>query len=408
MSSLPILKQFLGENLSAAEDLRARIPNNRSITTAPLDKRVIVDWTGARIGLNHQKSVVVSHQGKLTALVTGLDFKQHAYDQCPHDTLRIGKTRWGWHDAAALVTGPITESIWENFMLCWKEVSTLPKRYERVSGLKYELVNLHMLEEFSDAPKQTPINNPDVSMQTLRSFGEWKVGSLLPHRRSRWSLLPRQGIQEVYACFTKALQGASRYIYIEDQFLKEIIGGKSDYELYPFLKDAAERGVKVILLGSGVHGFIWKSKVSSRVSKDIQKKFLDQLKPTEQHNVAVHHLKHVQTHSKIVLVDDEFASVGSANMFSRSMAGIDHELNVALVTTGNQVRDLRVKLWGEHLRSSMDDPDYLNALRDQGIALGIWRPEWLPETESTETWRKAGIPKGFAPTEQVLKLVGPK
>ena len=118
-------------------------------------------------------------------------------------------------------------------------------------------------------------------------------------------------------------------------------------------------------------------------------------------------VEHLTTHSKVTLVDDEFASVGSANMFSRSMIGVDQELNVALVTTGTQVRDLRVQLWGEHLRSPMGQ-DFINALRDQKLALGIWRSEWLPETASNRTWRNPGFPKGFEPIEQVLKIVGPE
>jgi phosphatidylserine/phosphatidylglycerophosphate/cardiolipin synthase-like enzyme len=149
------------------------------------------------------------------------------------------------------------------------------------------------------------------------------------------------------------------------------------------------------------------SKASRRVSRDIQKKVLDHLTPKEQRNIVVYQVEHLTMHSKVVLVDDEFASVGSANMFSRSMIGVDQELNVAVVTTGTQVRDLRVKLWAEHLRSPMNQ-DFIDALRDQKLALGIWRPEWLPETADKQTWRKPGFPKGFAPTEQVLKLVGPE
>lgn len=121
----------------------------------------------------------------------------------------------------------------------------------------------------------------------------------------------------------------------------------------------------------------------------------------------VYQVEHLTAHSKVILVDDEFASVGSANMFSRSMIGVDQELNVALVTTGTQVRDLRVKLWAEHLRSPMGQ-NFINVLHDQELALGIWRSEWLPQAADRQTWRKRGLPKGFEPIEQVLKLVGPE
>ncbi|MCA2218890.1 hypothetical protein [Jidongwangia harbinensis] len=49
--------------------------------------------------------------------------------------------------------------------------------------------------------------------------------------------------------------------------------------------------------------------------------------------------------AKPMLVDDVFVNVGSADFFSRSMAGVDTELTVAVVTDGVAVRDLRVQLW---------------------------------------------------------------
>lgn len=385
-------------------DLRTRIPERRNVTHPPLAGRVALDRTGALCGANHQKLVLISHQGKLTALASGIDLLQSRYDQYPHNTLRLATKRWGWHDASVLVTGPITESILDNFQRRWQEVCTLPKHFIWIRALKFGPMNPSLIEVLPDIPKQTPLANSEVSMQVLRSFGKWKVDSLLPFRRKPWSLLPRQGTQEIYQCLTKALGSARQYIYIEDQYLKEKPGGKSAYEIYPLLVKAAKRNVKVILLGSGV------IKVNRRVSRDIQTKVLDQLTPEQQRNIVVSQVKHLKVHSKVTLIDDEFASVGSANMFSRSMCGVDHELNVAVATTGTQVRDLRMKLWAEHLRSPLGQ-DLINALcdlGDQGLAFGIWHPKWLPETADKQTWRKRGLPKGFEPIEQVLKLVGPQ
>lgn len=71
------------------------------------------------------------------------------------------------------------------------------------------------------------------------------------------------------------------------------------------------------------------------------------LQPSEDHLGALH--------ATIVIVDDRFAAVGPANFFSRSMAGVDTELTAALVTTGDAVRDLRVRLWAEHLHTPITD-----------------------------------------------------
>jgi phosphatidylserine/phosphatidylglycerophosphate/cardiolipin synthase-like enzyme len=445
---LPVPKRFLFRKFTLpALELRTHIPKTRDVTNPPLAGRVALDWTGALLGSNHQKFVLVSHQGKLTALASGLDFKPSRYDQYPHNTFLLDNQRWGWHDASVLVTGPVTESLRDTFQLRWQEVLSLPKRPIRMHGLKFGLMNPPLIEGLAEISKQTPLAHSEASMQVLRSFGPWKIDSLFSFLRQSWSLLPRQGIQEIYQCHTKAFGSARQYIYIEDQFLEEKMGGKSAYEIYPLLVQAAQRNVKVILLGSGgkergrrlvvkreeniptlpmdeetsqsemstltnqptvYHDR--RSKLKSRISKDIQTKVLDQLSPEQQRNIVVSQVEHVKMHAKVTLVDDEFASVGSANIFSRSMSGVDHELNVAIVTTGTQVRDLRVKLWAEHLRSPLNQ-DLKNALHDlgdQGLAFGIWRPEWLPQTADRQTWRQRGLPQGFEPIEQVLTFIGPE
>ena len=85
-------------------------------------------------------------------------------------------------------------------------------------------------------------------------------------------------------------------------------------------------------------------------------------------------------HSKLLLVDDRFLSIGSANMNNRSM-GYDTELNVAWddvpgSTLSRSIRAARVNLLAEHtgLDAQAVDRlgavdglvDYLNGLADSG------------------------------------------
>jgi phosphatidylserine/phosphatidylglycerophosphate/cardiolipin synthase-like enzyme len=106
------------------------------------------------------------------------------------------------------------------------------------------------------------------------------------------------------------------------------------------------------------------------------------------------------------LIDDAFANIGSANIFSRSMMGTDSELSAAVATTTTLVRDLRVAVWGEHLRAPLK-VELTSALEDLDLALGIWRTSWLPDGADRSTWQTAGRPAGFLPDERALTLVGP-
>ena len=70
------------------------------------------------------------------------------------------------------------------------------------------------------------------------------------------------------------------------------------------------------------------------------------------------------------------------------------------------MRDFRIAVWGEHLRTALT-PQVREALADLDLALGIWRPQWLPDGVSRAIWRRAGNPPGFAPDEHAITLVGP-
>jgi phosphatidylserine/phosphatidylglycerophosphate/cardiolipin synthase-like enzyme len=243
-----------------------------------------------------------------------------------------------------------------------------------------------------------------------RSVSRTAVDSWLPGRRAQWTATPVGGYQEIFETLTGAIGGATRYIYIEDQYLAESAGASARYELYPHLRAAVERGVKLIFVGSGVRDpedlgpF---RPINRRVTRDIRRKILRGLSPEHRRNVGVWRVEHATVHAKLTMIDDVFANVGSANMFARSMSGVDTEISAAVVTSTPLVRDLRVALWAEHLRAPVT-PALEAGLQDLDLALGIWRPEWLPAGTDPATWRRPDVPAGFRPEEHVLTLVGPR
>src|SRR5207245_1731159 len=58
--------------------------------------------------------------------------------------------------------------------------------------------------------------------------------------------------------------------------------------------------------------------------------------------------KPIYVHAKVGLVDDHWCTVGSANLNERGMEG-DSEIN-AQVIDDELARDVRLRLWAEHLR----------------------------------------------------------
>ena len=377
--------------------------------------RVLLDWSGSGIGCHHQKIVLAHVGGELTAFVGGLDLSANRYDAEPHDRLAVGDERWGWHDGAVRLRGPAAARVWEVYRGRWAEAASLPPRrflaapVPWTSGKQWVEMNPEPYPPgLPPAPPAPPQHAPGTAVQVLRSFRPWKIDHFGTLYRRHWTTLPRYGVQEVFHALTAAIRGAEHYIYLEDQYFFEVPGGRRAFRLYGLLRDAAARGVKVVLVCSGrrdpTEGGV--NKFRRRVTGDVQRGVIDQLAPADRGNVIMHRIEDLTVHTKLTLVDDVFAAVGSANFFSRSMRGTDTELNTVLVTTGTRVRDLRVRLWAEHLRTA-PTPELRPYLEDLALALGMWRPEWLPPAAPAGTWRVPGYPAGFAPEERVLVPVGP-
>ena len=396
-------------NAHAADHLR-RLPV-AGAAVPPLAGRVLLDFSGAMLGSNHQKAVVVHVGGELTSFVGGIDLSADRFDAGPHDRLRLEDERWGWHDMGVRLRGEGARRVWEIFRERWAETLTLPgEHYLRTPFDRRRLNPRHPLPAPGPAPEVAPVLSPGVAVRVLRSTYRRKVESRLPFKRRQWDTLPDTGVHQVFRTLVTALSAAERYIYMEDQYLEESVGGDGAFELYPYLLAAAMRGVKVILLGSGTRDpedtGPHPGPINRELNPDLREKLVDPLPRELRDNVAVYRLGNCTVHSKLTLIDDAFANIGSANIFSRSMMGTDSEMSAAVATTTSLVRDLRVAVWGEHLRAPLK-AELTSALEDLDLALGIWRTGWLPEGADRSTWQLPGTPAGFLPDERVLALVGP-
>jgi phosphatidylserine/phosphatidylglycerophosphate/cardiolipin synthase-like enzyme len=378
-------------NLVSAHRLRHWTPAGASAGEHPLTRAVLLDWSGHPLGSNHQKFVLVRRSDDLVAFVGGMDIDRYRFDGTPHDRYEVSGRRWGWHDAAQRIAGAATARVWELFRARWLETTSLPRRLFWLPPASPRLMNPPPhLPDPGPAPPQRPRRAPGTSVQVARSFG-WRKHLGLTMTPVRWREFPRHGVREIFELLSTAIAGARRYVYVEDQYFREFPGAKRRFSPFPPVRRALERGVKVIFVCSGVDNDASKSPSNRTLNGEVVRQLVDPLPPEHRANFVFYRVEHLTVHSKVVLIDDVFACIGSANFFSRSMSGVDHELSVGVVDTGRAVRDLRVRLWAEHLRV---EPGARGELDDLDRALGIWRPEW-----------GAGIRAQSA--EPVLKLVGP-
>src|SRR5690606_21415287 len=106
----------------------------------------------------------------------------------------------------------------------------------------------------------------------------------------------------------------------------------------------------------------------------------------------------LNVHSKVLVVDDELCSVGSANFSNRSM-GFDTECNIAIEARGSErvrraIAGLRDRLLAEHLGTEPETVAAevarhdgrliaaIEALRHPGRTLELINPEVSPEIDA--------------------------
>ena len=96
-------------------------------------------------------------------------------------------------------------------------------------------------------------------------------------------------------------------------------------------------------------------------------------------NVMDHKRYMIYVHSKFMVVDDRYMIIGSANLNDRSLAGDgDTEIATLIMSefkfpesdgTSKMIRDFRMKLWAEHLGSSVDKTTYTFPGQKQTVAV---------------------------------------
>jgi phosphatidylserine/phosphatidylglycerophosphate/cardiolipin synthase-like enzyme len=427
-----------GTCYDAMVDLLSRIPSGSA--TPPLASRVLYDWSGAELtGSNHQKAVVVRRAGALTAFLAGVDINPLMLDRAPHNSQVLPGTtvQWGWHDGGIRLEGGAAHGVYQNFRDRWLEAATLPAATLWVKDVTRKLPRLVRYAP----PPTTPVPNlpataPStiptlgMSVQVLRSRFKTKLNR--PFQHVAWQTAGGGELTEVFQTLSHAIDGAQRYVYLEDQFLADhpslpplldaavwaavdlVVGGSrlAQHSLFPHLDAALRRGVAVIMVGSGYAdpGDL----IPGPKNRSLNRQMGD-LAAANAARLAVWRLEGQTVHTKLCLIDDAFVAIGSANMQSRSMLGIDSELHAAIVDDGSEIATFRARLWAEHL--GLQYPTTSGALRqaldDLSIALGMWRPAWGP---GGGVWFTGGNPPGFTPatlpaggnrTQVVRAYVGP-
>ena len=289
-------------------------------------------------GSHHQKFVVVD--GGL-AFLGGMDVCEARWDDRRHladNPLRLsrGRPQKPYHDAQAWLAGRETVQALEDLFR---------ERWQRAGGPPLEL--------------RSP-GRPEVSLRGSLPMGAATVAL------SRTDPQPDGNtIREVEHLFEDAIASADRLIYVETQYLssrrmREALArrmlqrDRPRPEIVIVVNEQAEALKEELAVGlRQARNLEVLRDVASRTGCPLGCYFSLCDGPNETFRATY-------IHSKLMIVDDRFLTVGSANLTNRSM-GLDSELHVTWEhEEGNgglldSIRNVRVSLLAEHAGLSTED-----------------------------------------------------
>ncbi len=310
---------------------------SQGIRTACLDSRF------PPRGSNHQKFTIIKSDTEASAILGSVDIARTRWDSSEHlpvDSDRDPKFGKQTHDVSVRIEGPAITDLEVTFRERWNDLST---------------VSMHPSILRPEPPITTPLSQPPSrgthSVQVLRTYG-----ITAPFFGYSWASL---GEFTIWASHLNAIKQASEHIYIEDQYFWPFgwppgyarTGLARDTDIFHQLGEAMKRGVNVTVITTSVFSGIRRE--SQKYHRDTGINYLHDIRAAgAPGDIVVASLQRngsdIYVHSKLMIVDDEFVTIGSANIARRSMAN-DSELHVGIVDeAGSFAREFRTQLMAEH------------------------------------------------------------
>jgi cardiolipin synthase A/B len=308
--------------------------------------RFRIRWDGAYGPYcQHQKSWLIdAGEPSETAFVGGINLTARALGSPGH--LAEGER----HDAYVEIAGPSATDVHHNFVQRWNEAS----EREAADGTWG-----HDGDDGLSFPTRASARRGESLVQIQRMVHAGRYNDAHPSPGgARFDIAG--GERSILAQYLAAIGAARRSIYIENQALPIP-------EVAVALQGALERGVDVVVLVPADP----EDSVRTARQNPQRKPLFDGLAALGRYPDftlagiagpgAQGHRSNIYVHSKIMLVDDAWATIGSCNLHAHSLTG-HSEMNAAIWDRA-VVRALRCELFSEHLGRDTADIDDRAALR---------------------------------------------
>ena len=410
-------------------------------------------------GTHHQKTVVIDDN---VAFLGGIDLTYGDGDRwdTPAHTAQyrhVDRTNKFWHDIHMRIEGPAVEFVRDNFVQRWL-YGNLHSIKEGSNSL--DDWNRHMEGE---APRLTVDATPDRNPPALPLFASkpgkkfryfttkpkteftYPTGKEDPStatvqivrsipRRDKdkmpaWNTSKSDWDRSCQNAYLTGIASATKYIYLENQWV-------ADEKIWKALAVAATRNKKnpdfriIVMLprdplfaaGFGSNQELWIGTEMERVMNAGHSKGTFGVYSLVQYDRKENLRAQIYVHSKILIVDDQWSLIGSANAGGISLEGVrggkdqpDTELS-AIILDKQFASEFRSRLWTEHLEEpikakyDVKDADRFRAVAEKKGRRLIFFPKYkssrlgLPTVIDSRTWEMLGLGEhGYIDTKVFTK-----
>ncbi|HMB17231.1 MAG TPA: VTT domain-containing protein [Pelovirga sp.] len=284
------------------------------------------------VGASHHQKIVVIDDS--LAFVGGLDLTNSRWDTSEHapqhpERYDNGKTYNPFHDVQMMVDGKVAAVLGEMARMRW----------EQATGDQLSAVDGTELDPWPDGFVPDLEQAHVAILRTIPKFNS----------------MPE--IREIEKFYLDAIDQAKSSIYIENQYLTSYVVGTA-LEKSLCKEDGPEI---LIVLPRNCSGWLEEETMGALRQRLINKLF--QADEHERLKICYPAREGLDTeiinvHSKIMVIDDDLMTVGSANLNNRSM-GFDTECNLALAAEGQThvqqaISGFRNRLLAEHLGTTRE------------------------------------------------------
>jgi len=285
------------------------------------------------LGVHHQKFMVTRKGERTVAFCGGLDI---SFNRTPKPGTAGGDPHWSlgfvWHDVGAKLEGLITHDLEREFVEHWNR--------ERDKSTTKPLAGWKPFETLTRGALGRADRKADANEQPVQMLRTVSVGPDPSNIRR----------DDIWRGYFRLIGRARRFLYLENQYFHE-----------PKLADAIVKQaeaqpnlVVMIVVGTGTDD---PANAYTQHALALRLEFFNRLRPLAPSGPSLAGSKRLRvytlnyaggiTHTKLVLVDDEALTVGSANANPRGFF-YDSELNVVL-DDAKTVTAFRHRLWAHEL-----------------------------------------------------------